>query len=54
MVDFISFVLIHYPIFNVADCYIVVSAILLFLLFMFVYKEADLEFLSFRKKGQAE
>ena len=54
VVDFISFVLIHYPIFNVADCYIVVSAILLFLLFMFVYKEADLEFLSFRKKGQAE
>lgn len=36
VVDFISFVLIHYPIFNVADCYIVVSAIVLFLLFMFV------------------
>lgn len=50
VVDFISFVLIHYPIFNVADCFIVVSTILLFLLFMFVYKEEDLEFLSFRKK----
>ena len=54
VVDFISFVLIHYPIFNVADCYIVVSAIVLFLLFMFVYKEEDLEFLSFKKKAQAE
>lgn len=54
VVDFISFVLIHYPIFNVADCYIVVSAILLFLLFMFFYKEEDLEFLSFKKKGKAE
>ena len=54
VVDFISFVLIHYPIFNVADCYIVVSAILLFLLFMFFYKEEDLEFLSFKKKARTE
>ena len=52
VVDFISFVLIHYPIFNVADCYIVVAAVMLFLLFMFVYKEEDLEFLSFRKKAE--
>ena len=29
VVDFISFVLINYPIFNVADCYVVVAAILL-------------------------
>lgn len=54
VVDFISFVLIHYPIFNVADCFIVVSAIMLFFLFMFVYKEEELEFLSFKKKAQAE
>lgn len=54
VVDFISFVLIHYPVFNVADCYIVVSAILLFILFMFVYREEELEFLSFRKKNAAE
>ena len=50
VVDFISFVLIHYPVFNVADCYIVVSAVILFFLFMFVYKEDELEFLSFKKK----
>lgn len=54
VVDFISFVLIHYPIFNVADCYIVVSAILLFLLFMFFYKEEDLEFLNLKKKARTE
>lgn len=54
VVDFISFVLIHYPIFNVADCYIVVSAIVLFCLFLFVYKEEDLEFLSFKRKNTAE
>lgn len=52
VIDFISFVLIDYPIFNVADCYIVVSAIMLFLLFMFVYKEDELEFFSFKKKIQ--
>lgn len=49
VVDFIAFVLIRYPVFNVADCYIVVSTILLFLLFLFMYKEEDLEFLSFKK-----
>lgn len=54
VVDFISFVLIHYPVFNVADCYIVVSAIILFILFMFVYKEEELEFMNFRKKKAAE
>ena len=42
VVDFISFVLIHFPIFNVADCYIVVATIVLFLLFLFVFEEKDL------------
>ncbi|MBR1853955.1 MAG: signal peptidase II [Lachnospiraceae bacterium] len=46
VVDFISFVLIHYPIFNVADIYIVVAVILLFILFVFVYKEEDLEWMN--------
>ena len=50
VVDFISFVLIHFPVFNVADCYIVVSAICLFLLFMFVYKEEDLEWIGSASK----
>ena len=54
VVDFISFVLINFPIFNVADCKIVVSTIGLFILFMFVYKEKDLEFLSFEQKRYRE
>lgn len=54
VVDFIYFVLINFPIFNVADCYIVVSTIGLFILFMFVYKEKDLEFLSFKQKRYRE
>lgn len=49
VVDFISFILIDYPIFNVADCYIVCGTIVLFILFLFVYKEKDLEFLNFRQ-----
>lgn len=54
VVDFISFVLIHFPIFNVADCYIVVATITLFILFLFVYKEKDLEFLSFKQNKYRE
>lgn len=54
VVDFISFVLIHFPIFNVADCYIVVAVILLFILFLFVYKEKDLEFLNFKQNKYRE
>ena len=54
VVDFISFILINYPIFNVADIFVVVGTIGLFLLFLFYYKEEDLDFLSFKKKKQAE
>lgn len=54
VVDFISFVLIDFPVFNVADCFIVVSTILLFLLFLFVFKEEDLEFLKFSRQKKHE
>lgn len=54
VVDFISFVLINFPIFNVADCYIVIAVIVLFLLFLFVYKEKDLEFLNFKQNKYRE
>lgn len=54
VVDFISFVLIHFPIFNVADCYIVVATIVLFILFLFVFKEKDLEFLNFKQNKYRE
>ncbi len=49
VIDFIYFSLIDFPIFNVADCYIVVGTIILFILFMFRYKEEDLEFLKLRR-----
>ena len=51
VVDFFSFVLINYPIFNVADCYVVCATIGLFIMFLFVMKDEDLAFLSF-KGGQ--
>lgn len=50
VVDFISFILIHFPIFNVADMCIVVSVIFLGILFLFYYKEEDLSFLNFKQK----
>ena len=45
VVDFISFVLINFPIFNVADCYVVVATFSIFILLLFVYKDEDLDFL---------
>lgn len=54
VVDFISFVLINFPIFNVADIFIVVGTIALFLLFLFVFKEKDLEFMSFKQNKYRE
>lgn len=49
VVDFIYFVLINYPIFNVADIYVVCATIGLFIMFLFVLKEKDLEFLNFKQ-----
>lgn len=50
VVDFISFILIDYPIFNVADCYVVCGVIAMAIVFLFVLKEEDLDFLSLKKK----
>lgn len=41
VVDFFYFKLIDFPIFNVADCYVVISAFLFFVLFLFYYKDDD-------------
>ena len=51
VVDFIYISLIDFPIFNVADCYVVCAAGLLILLIGFFYKEDELSFLS-SKKGE--
>ena len=42
VVDFISFVLIHFPIFNVADIYVTIATVFFVVLFLFYYKEEDL------------
>ncbi len=46
VVDFIYFELIDFPIFNVADCYVTVSAALLIISIMFIYKEDDFKFIQ--------
>ncbi len=43
VVDFIYFSFINFPVFNIADCYVTVSVILLFVLIIFYYKDEDLE-----------
>lgn len=54
VVDFIYFVRINFPIFNVADVYATVSALILLFMLLFVYKEKDLYFISFKQKRYRE
>ncbi|MDR0964604.1 MAG: signal peptidase II [Clostridium sp.] len=54
VVDFIYVVLIDFPIFNLADTYVTVAIILIAVLLLFVYKEKDLEFLSFKQNQYRE
>lgn len=54
VVDFIYFVRINFPIFNVADIYATLSAFMLLVLLLFVYKEEDLYFISFKQKRYRE
>lgn len=58
VVDFIYFELIDFPLFNVADSYLTVSCILLFILAVFYYKDDDFKFIdgifSRKKKGETE
>lgn len=46
VVDYIYFELIDFPVFNLADCYVTMSSILLIILGLFYYKDEDFEFLS--------
>lgn len=54
VVDFIYFSLINFPIFNVADIFVTIGTILLMILLLFVYKEEDLYFLSFKTQKYRE
>ncbi len=46
VVDFFYFKLIDFPIFNIADCYVVIAAVLLFFLISFYYKDEDFAFIK--------
>ena len=54
VVDFIYIVLINFPIFNVADMYVSFATVILVILLLFVYKESDLNFISFKQKKYRE
>ncbi len=43
VIDFLYFIYIDFPIFNVADIYVTVSAAVLIILFLFIYKDDDLD-----------
>lgn len=49
VIDFFYFEWINFPIFNVADCYVSISSVVLALLFLFYYKDDDFEFLNKEK-----
>lgn len=51
VIDFLYFRLIDFPIFNVADIYVCVACFLFAFLILFVYKDEELNFLSFKNKG---
>ncbi len=59
VVDFFSFCLIHFPVFNVADCYVVAAGIAFVVFFLFYYKDEELfvfipEALRKKKAGEKE
>lgn len=52
VVDFIYFSLINFPVFNVADIYVTVAAVLLVVLVLFFYQEEDLDRVFSKKREQ--
>lgn len=51
VIDFIYFKLIDFPVFNIADCYVTIGFFVTTFLILFVYKDEQLEVLSFKKKS---
>lgn len=54
VVDFFYFVLINFPIFNMADVYVTVSCVILAILILFVLKDEELSFLSPIKRKEKQ
>jgi len=41
VVDFLNLKIINFPIFNIADCYVTWTAVLLLILLLFKYKDSE-------------
>lgn len=54
VIDFIYLVIINFPIFNFADIYVCVATFVILILLLFIYKEKDLAFMSFKEKKYRE
>lgn len=54
VIDFIYFELIDFPVFNVADMYIVIGTALFAFLILFKYKEEDFDFMKRRKASKTQ
>ena len=52
VIDFLYIKAINFPVFNVADCYVTFSAVLIAILILFVYKDEDLRLMFRSKKGK--
>lgn len=52
VVDFIYFVIIDFPIFNVADIYVTLGVIVLICLVLFYYRDSDLKVITDGKHGK--
>ena len=50
VIDFIYFKPINWPVFNVADIYVSLGAVILAILVLFVYKDGDVAFLRDKRK----
>lgn len=54
VIDFFYFSLIDFPIFNVADIYVTVSCVLIFIFVLFIYKEEDWELVFPSRKSKKD
>ena len=53
VIDFLYFSLIDFPIFNVADIYVTVAMVVLFILILTIYKDDDFHFLKLHGSEKA-
>ena len=43
MIDYLNLEFMNFPVFNLADCFVTWTAVVLMILFIFVYKDNDLK-----------